>query len=93
VTGRKPGSTAWQRARLDNLSTTDGGDGAGSLTCLHLTDGETELQALQDLDSRILTNGTPRIPLRGMPWSRCLRVDAWNIPIADNLIPDLPGIR
>lgn len=86
-------STDWYRVRLSIDFTANGGDGAGSLSYLNLTNGETEFKAppeLQDLDLRILTNGAPD-PAAWDSMFLLLRIDASNIPKADNLIPNLPG--
>lgn len=86
-------STDWYRVRLDIDVTANGGDGAGSLSYLNLSNGETAFKAppeLQDLDLRLLTSGAPDPAL----WDAMfllLRIDATNIPKADNLIPNLPG--
>ena len=86
-------STDWYRVRLSVDFAANDGDGAGSLAYLNLTNGETEFRqpaGLQNLDLRINGSDAPD-PSMWDAMFLLLRIDATNIPKADNLIPNLSG--
>jgi hypothetical protein len=83
--------TDWYRICLDIDFTANDGEGAGSLSSMNLSRGETSLSAidgLQDLDLRLLSNGAPD-PAAWNAMYLLLRIDATNIPRADNLMPNV----
>jgi len=84
--------TDWYRLCLDIDFTANGGAGAGSLSYMNLSNGDTTFTAipgLQDLNLNLSLNGTPDPTL----WNAMflyLRVDSADlIPKADNLMPNV----
>jgi len=87
-------ATDWYRLRLRIDFAANGGEGTGSLAYMNLSNGETvftEIAGLQDLNLRLLSNAAPDLA----SWNAMfllLRIDATNIPKADNLLPNVPVI-
>jgi hypothetical protein len=84
--------TDWYRMRLRIDFATNGGEGSGSLDAMNLSRGETsftEVPTLQDVDLKLLFNGAPD-PSTWQAMFLLLRIDASNIPKADNLMPNVP---
>jgi hypothetical protein len=83
--------TDWYRICLAIDFAANNGEGAGSLSYMNLSNGDAGLSAiagLQDLNLRLLSNGAPD-PSGWNTMYLLLRIDATNIPKADNLIPNL----
>ena len=86
-------STDWYRVRLRFDFAAYGGDGAGSLAYLNLTNGDTEFKEPADLQNANLdfVGSGALDPAEWDAMFLLLRIDASNVPKADNLIPNLTG--
>ncbi|MCC6821290.1 MAG: hypothetical protein IT579_11215 [Verrucomicrobia subdivision 3 bacterium] len=90
------GASDWYRIQLHVDFTAASGEGTGSLYYLNLSDGDTTFQAVAGLQDRSL--GLSRLHSEARParWNAMwldLLQEGFNAPRADNLIPNLNGIR
>jgi hypothetical protein len=86
----------WYRIQLHLDFTAANGEGTGSLYYLNLSDGDTTFNAVAGLQDRPL--GLSRLQPEAWParWNAMwldLLQEGFNAPSADNLIPNLNGVR
>ncbi len=86
----------WYRIQLHVDFTAANGEGTGSLYYRNLSDGDTDFQAVAGLQDRPL--GLSRLQPEARPagWNAMWLVllqEGFNAPRADNLVPNLNGIR